>query len=317
MKSIACLKHPTTVICIDDDLRFLNTLQMSLETAHIRCKTFDKQQMAISHINADSYRQELTQKLDSIQHNDDFTESLLPLLVQELTTPERYNQVSVVVVDYDMPGMNGLELRAALTNPFIKVIMLTGAADETLAIRAFNQRLIHQYVRKQDHHFVEHLTDAIITAQQDYFNELSEFSLKRLADNFYPIALNDSAFHDYFLSVTNIHRIKEYYLAQATGSFIMIDDQQKIHSLITLSDQLIETILTTYDTDSITDNQVDDIEQRKLIPCYYNPFDNVHYTTENLNSFLRVPTIIQGQHHKFYSVFGEGFIPIDNARFTE
>ena len=314
MKPILCLEYPTTVVCIDDDHRFIDTLKMSLETHNILCKTFDKHQIALPYINTDRYREEFTQKLNNIQHNDEFNESLLHLFVQESKNQERYNQISVVVLDYHMPGMNGLELREAFANPFIKIIMLTGAADETLAVKAFNQGLIYQYVRKQDHHFVEHLIDAIIKAHQNYFNELSELPLKLLRNDFYPTALSDLAFQDYFYNILTTHRIKEYYLAEATGSFIMIDEKQKLHSLITLSDHLIETILTTYEADMITHDQVEAIEQRKLIPCYYNPFSNIHYTTENLSSFLHTPTIIQGQHHKFYCVFGKGFIPINEAR---
>ena len=317
MKKIACLKHPTTVICIDDDYRFIDTLKISFETSDILCKTFDKHQLAIPYINADRYRQEFTQKLNDIQNDDEASESLLYLFVQELMNQERYNQISVVVVDYDMPGMNGLELCAALANPFVKIIMLTGAADETLAVRAFNQGLIHQYVRKQDHHFVEQLIEAVVKAQQNYFAEISTLPLKLFKNGFYHTAMSDPAFQDYFYNILTTHRIKEYYLAEATGSFIMIDDKQKIHSLITLNDQLIETILTIYDVDIMTDNQIEAIEQRKLIPCYYNAFNKVHYMPDNLNNFLHKPIIIQGQQHKFYTVFGEGLIPVNNAQFIK
>lgn len=311
MKPIPCLKHPTTVVCVDDDSRFLDTLKTLLGTSDIRCKTFDKHQLAIPYINADTYRQEFTHKLNHVENNDEFVESSLQMFVHELTNPKRYDQISVIVVDYDMPGMNGLQLCESLINPHIKIIMLTGAADETLAVRAFNKGLIYQFVRKQDHYFVEQLIEAIHKAQEDYFHDISQFSLEILKNRTHPTALTEPAFKDHFEGILRTHRIKEYYLAEETGSFIMLDNKQKPCALITLSDDLIEMLIDSYDSDTLSPAQIGAIKQRKLIPCYYNPFIKPNYRTKNLQDFLHVPTIIQGQPHKFYSVFGKELIPIN------
>ena len=313
MKPISCLKHPTTVVCVDDDSRFLDTLRTLLTTADICCKTFDKHQLAIPHINADTYRQEFTHSLNHVENDDEFIESSLQVFVNELKKPKRYDQVSVVVVDYDMPGMNGLQLCESLINPHVKVIMLTGAADETLAVRAFNKGLIYQFVRKQDHYFVEQLIEAIHKAQQDYFHDISQFSLEILKNRSHPTALTESAFKDYFQNLLSTHRIKEYYLAEETGSFIMVDDKKKLHSLVTLSDDLIDVLLDSYNPDTLTPAQIEAITLRRLMPCYYNPFVKPNYITKNLQDFLYKPTIIQGQRHKFYSVWGEGLIPINHT----
>jgi len=58
--------------------------------------------------------------------------------------------VDVVVSDFLMPGMNGLELLAevARRNPDIPRLMLTGYADKSNAIKAINEVGLYQYLEK-------------------------------------------------------------------------------------------------------------------------------------------------------------------------
>ena len=60
--------------------------------------------------------------------------------------PDRFAEVSVAIVDYDMPGENGMEICRRLRNHPVRTVMLTGKADEKLATSAFNQGLIDRFV---------------------------------------------------------------------------------------------------------------------------------------------------------------------------
>ena len=55
---------------------------------------------------------------------------------------KRFAMKTVVVVDYSMPNMNGLEVCKALEDLPLKFIMLTGKAEPETAIEAFNDGLI-------------------------------------------------------------------------------------------------------------------------------------------------------------------------------
>lgn len=62
---------------------------------------------------------------------------------------ERHALTRVCVVDYSMPGMNGLKvLEQVATWPGARVL-LTGQADEQLAVEAFNLGLIDKFIPKQ------------------------------------------------------------------------------------------------------------------------------------------------------------------------
>jgi len=64
-------------------------------------------------------------------------------------------------VDYSMPAMNGLQTLATLVDWPGSRILLTGQADEQIAVTAFNQGLIEQFIPKQSVDITRRLTDAI------------------------------------------------------------------------------------------------------------------------------------------------------------
>lgn len=73
----------------------------------------------------------------------------------------RFALARVCVVDYAMPAMNGLAVFGNLVSWPGSRILLTGRADEQLAVAAFNSGLIDQFVPKQATDIRQRLTDAI------------------------------------------------------------------------------------------------------------------------------------------------------------
>ncbi|HSV54853.1 MAG TPA: response regulator [Burkholderiaceae bacterium] len=73
----------------------------------------------------------------------------------------RYGQPQVCVVDYSMPAMNGLKTLQALGDWPGTRVLLTGQADEQIAVTAFNEGLIQQFVPKQISDMAHRLVDAV------------------------------------------------------------------------------------------------------------------------------------------------------------
>lgn len=89
--------------------------------------------------------------------------SLIPQILQYWQTDgaARFALTEVCVVDYSMPAMSGLRVLSALTGWSGSRILLTGRADEQLAVSAFNRGLINQFIPKQSAEIRLRLTDAI------------------------------------------------------------------------------------------------------------------------------------------------------------
>jgi len=60
----------------------------------------------------------------------------------------RFEFTRVLVVDYSMPGMDGLQVLDELAEWHGARMLLTGQADEQVAVKAFNRGLIEQFVPK-------------------------------------------------------------------------------------------------------------------------------------------------------------------------
>lgn len=121
-----------------------------------------------------------------------------------------------------MPNMNGLDFCKQLIGmPFI-IILVTAAADERTAVQAFNDNIIHKFILKDDPDFTTKINASIIESQHRYFQNLSEGIIKPLLVD-HNCVLNKPAFIEFFYNLCKQHHIAEYYLYDASGSFLMLD----------------------------------------------------------------------------------------------
>lgn len=227
VKTLVC-NFPTTVIFVDDDSKYLKLLLLDLDTSHATFQPFG------SSLKASKFLQEyqanpFTKRCLSTQENGNPDQCKVKLDVKaihkEIYDPQRFHEISVVVVDYDMPGINGLELCEQLKGQPFKRILLTGVADERIAVQAFNKGLIHQFVRKDAPNFAEEINRIIHEAQESYFAELSTEIINNIIrhSGYAQSYLEDPAFNSYLNDICKTHHITEYYLTDAQGNFLLLD----------------------------------------------------------------------------------------------
>ena len=148
--SFPLFHRPGTIVFLDDDPDYLEMLALVLPRQwHV--KLFLRPHECINYL----------QQEPPFWEADAWTQQQLveqwrggkPLIPQILAYwskyTERYALTRVCVFDYSMPAMDGLTALGELVDWPGSRVLLTGQADEQVAVRAFNRGLIDQFLAKQ------------------------------------------------------------------------------------------------------------------------------------------------------------------------
>jgi CheY-like chemotaxis protein len=160
--SFPLFHRPGTVVFLDDDPDYLEMLALVLPR-HWHVKLFLRPLECINYLQqeppfweADAWNQQ--QLIDHWREGK-------PLIPQVLgywsKYTERYALTRVCVVDYSMPAMDGLQALGELVDWPGSRVLLTGQADEQVAVRAFNRGLIDQFIAKQTPDISRRLIEAV------------------------------------------------------------------------------------------------------------------------------------------------------------
>jgi CheY-like chemotaxis protein len=183
----------------------------------------------------------------------------------EIYNPNRFSEISVVVVDYVMPGMDGLEFCRRIENSNIKKILLASSDDEKIVIDAFNEGLIDRYVMKTDANAVALIKNNIVELQQQYFQTMSDMVV-RLLSLTTPACLHDRKFADFFRQIREQNRIVEYYLVEHSGSFFMLDGDGRVSFLIVKNQTDLALYCEEAAVHRVTEKALDELRVGKKIP---------------------------------------------------
>jgi len=230
--------HPTTICLLDDNESFLQSLDLELP-GNWACRTFTDPLVALEFLSQPAPIAPLMDRCFSL-HRQPGAPTLiqldLNLLEQEISQNHRFHRNSVVVVDYAMPSMNGLEFCAALKDPYIRKAMLTGVADEKLAVEAFNAGLIHRFIPKQVMDPVEVVRSLVTDLLHEYFDQYTARLKTNLALD-PPGFLIDSAVARYVERLMADHGLVEYYLVEEPSGLLMLKSDGEIWRVAILNDE--------------------------------------------------------------------------------
>ena len=127
---------------------------------------------------------------------------------------KRFDNVAVLVVDYEMPDINGIEFCQKLKKRKIFKIMLTAEADKDTAIKAFNNGLIDKFILKTSEDLYSEITFAVQELTQRYFKELSPNGHSSSINALF----NNESYLQLFAKVVSQVQPVEYYLVDNSGS---------------------------------------------------------------------------------------------------
>lgn len=229
---IPAFYFPTTVLFIDDDRGYLEGIQNKLRVNKYFPKFCYKGRQALEFLK--NYQPDPCAQTamywDDAGLDQRKIEVDVPAIRQGIYNSDRFSEISLVVVDHFMPDIKGLELCKQLQDKPFKKLMLTGEADEKLAVEAFNQGIIDMFIRKNTPNFYQLLDEAIYQLQQKYFQEMSTIVLNSIiADPQFPNIswLNDPVFPKLFKQICEENNVVEYYLTDTYGSYLLLNADAK------------------------------------------------------------------------------------------
>lgn len=281
---IPCFYHPTTTLLVDDSNRFLNNIALTLEKT-LPYKLCNDPVKTLSDLQGNVFNTLPSEIISSDLTSENygtFTEKYplslnISKLHQAIYDPSRFAQVSVIVVDYVMPKMNGLEFCEQLEGTAIKKILLTGEADEMIAVRAFNNGLIDKFIVKSEPEMNEMLVTSIRQLQKRNFQELSELIIKGL-----PVepgsCILDPNFIIFFDKLCQDLEITDYYLIDTSGSFLLLNREGTVTWLIIKNEEEMEEF-TSYAIDTNASTAVIEALNKREKTIYFNKLqDYIHLT---------------------------------------
>lgn len=270
----AAYYFPTTILLVDDDQQYLDSLGNILDKTAAAYKSFNNpiemQEYLKSHFKPQHLPEQCVQlKIDTARFNREINVNLEPIQ-QEVFNPKRFEHISAIIADHDMPEMKGLELLQQLKHLPIRKILLTGRATIQEALDAFNNGIIDSFVSKDQENFQEHLNKTIKHQCIEQFKSDTKNIITGLIfdrPGYEPSCLNSEEFLELLDGIVKDHRIAEYYLIDENGSYVLFDNKARPSWLIVKNQDALNTdIILAEDSDELPTAEImQQLKEHKLI----------------------------------------------------
>lgn len=265
---------PTTVVLVDDNSLFLDGLSACLQVRNSILKSFDDCDAALAFLNDRSQKNLSIEELmiEGEEGTSDWKSMLFNVhgIHKEIYNHNRFNRISTVTVDYSMPAMNGLEFIQKIKNKSIKKILLTGMADEKIAIQAFNDDLIDGYIKKGDANFEDTLTVNIEKCMNNYFSGYSK-AIENSLSVYGKSHFQDPIFANFLNKIWNSSNFVEYYLLDSVGSYLLVQKNGNLTCLFVYTESEMEKLIeSAKSSGEYIDELIQALESREFILSFYN-----------------------------------------------
>ena len=301
---------PTKVIFVDDNQNFLDNINLHLDYQFASYQFFDNPLTALHYLK--NYNSDPFIKRCILQEEDyDFDKRALNVDIkkihEEIYNASRFNQLSVLVIDYTMPGMTGKELLQKLENADYKIILLTGEASTSHAVELFNDGKIDYFIRKDQLDAISLLKSAILRLQNEYMCQISTSIIQSITqptlNSHKKSCLTDPQFIEFFYSLLKLEKINEFYLYDEFGSFLLIDTNGKTSWLAVLDQDEMDAAIFEMSDKSINihPDLLSDIKNYRVLRYCFNQEEHptANSIGEGTNLFYPA-TKLEGEANYYY-----------------
>lgn len=311
MNNILSCFFPSTVIAIDDNYAFLNSLEEIISSRNLSFKGFDNPIEALRFINENSKINSLTLSdliIAGEESAPDWKSVLLNInkLYDEIYNIDRFSKISTVLADYSMPGLNGIELCSKIKNPSIQKILLTGVADERIAIEAFNNGYINRFIKKGSSDLIDNIVENVNKSVYQYFSTYTSDLIKYLPGkekNY----LKDPIFANFFINTCLSKSYVEYYMLDTFGSYLFLTQDGQVSFLSVMPETEMDRVVEIgIDSKEISEESLLGLQSREYMLVSHNR-SGLLPPISSWGQYLRPARKLEG-YQTYYFSFADGNI---------
>lgn len=222
-------EFPTTHVLIDDDVNYLRGISTILPLNSNIYRYFLDSREALEWINMKS-SQDIKNKIISRKHDENDSPNLIDLDVNRahsaLYNNDRFNVVSTILVDYDMPGLDGIELCCSIKNTDIQKVLLTGYLGESYARHALNKGWIDMFLPKGEDSS-QKISEMIFDADKNFFNH-SNSLMNMLVLNNGSKLFKSLQFAKFFEEAFASSNAVEFHMLSIDGDYLFVDENGQV-----------------------------------------------------------------------------------------
>ena len=256
LETISLFHFPLSIMIVDDNTDYLSIIQQQLK--HTPFTSYCSPIEAIRHIDP------IEVKIKNFLENNFAGIQDLNYNNIENFVRNSKNKQGVLIADYNMPNINGIELFTRLKNHFELIkILLTNIYTTQEGLDAVNSKIINYYLPKER---LSILLDVIKEQQDMFFSNVS----RNIRDFLDPSSLKFLSNVNYIYIFNHIcqqYNITKYYIVNSYGSYYLESETNKfIFSAYSITD-LIEI------ANEMPEHFKDSVKQGYLIPSYLSGED--------------------------------------------
>ncbi len=236
-------EFPSSIVIVDDNIDYIQSLKLLSTSENIRVIPFNDPHKALLYLNEQTYCTFKNEVISANQHSTEiFGKAIninLSSLYKEIYNKSRFEEISVLVIDYAMPGLNGQQFCEEISLLPIKKLLLTGEATFEDAVSMFNNVLIDRFLKKEG--AIPILFENIRILQKQYFEMLTKDILSSI-DKIGSSIFFDKIFISFFNSLCEENEFIEYYAIDDNGSYLLADKFGKLKLLIVKSEEEMKVL---------------------------------------------------------------------------
>ncbi|MEM7589549.1 MAG: response regulator [Myxococcota bacterium] len=291
-----CCYSPSTVLCIDDDKQDLCDMAVSLALKNVRYRLQLKPDVMLDLINSQK-------------------SPWRPDPGKEIYNANRFERVCVAVVDYNMPGLNGLEFCKKLHVPSIRRIIVSTDLPPAEATKALQGNWIRAHLSKGTADTMPALQTLIECSIAEHFCE--ESGTFQQAGEEAGSCLTDKYFIKWFRQMLDVLKAEEYYLLDAAGTFLLCTNRREVYGLCIRTLPQLQQLAQQASEKGAPKYIVEGLKRGQCMLCPPDPC--AQQLTESLpwgRCVLPVRHVLTEGKQNYYCNWSAGLFDVDNSQIT-